>query len=101
LEGNDDKTAILPQIEELEEVGSMRPPFYQKKKGRNQTARYQSGGHKHQAGATHGVKPPRKCSNCKLPGHNAATCNQPVQPAQGAPVDFSGAFGDVAGPYMM
>jgi hypothetical protein len=44
LEGNGDTTAILPQIDELEEVGSMRPPFYKKRVGRNQTRRFQSAG---------------------------------------------------------
>jgi hypothetical protein len=79
----------------------MRPPFYKKRVGRNQTRRFQSAGQQHQAGVTRGVKPgARKCRNCMQPAHNAATCKQPKQPAQGTPVDFSSVFGSVSAPYM-
>ena len=97
LEGNIDTTIKLPHIEELEEVGAMRPPAYKKKVGRTQTERFRSAENQHQPGS-HGVPPPaRQCRNCRLTGHNAASCQQP---AQRPPVDFPGTIAKVAAPFM-
>jgi len=92
LEGNNDTDTTLPQIEEMEEVGFMRPPARRKQAGRPAEKRIRSAGHQHQPGS--GGVAPRKCSRCKLPGHNAASCQQPP------PSTFSSAFGPVSDPYM-
>ena len=85
------ETASLPQIEELAEAGSMRPPSHQKPRGRNQHNRIQSGGHQHQTGK--GGVLPSKCTKCGVSGHRAAACR-----VQGSA--FSGAFSGTSAPRM-